>query len=257
MFSFNYVLYSHVILFVQRKSVRSVRAQGLSNLLPSAPTGRKFRWKLGGSRVKKLLLQTRRGTSQKTRRIPRAKRRLRMTTISMIHHFSTTSTRTSFPSRLKPSSIPSRIMAPLGLFSSISGNWSGKAANARAETSYLFDMKLDSPDDKCFYTIDSFMYGNLSRFVNHSCEPNMCIRIISNCQGDLKSQRVGWEKSFLNRIWRILIFYSVSSPIASLRKARKSGSTIPEGTAIVPVIQSPATTSCPAAENTYTNVHDD
>jgi hypothetical protein len=64
-----------------------------------------------------------------------------------------------------------------------------KTANARAETSYLFDLNIDK-DDSQFYTIDAFKFGNLSRFVNHSCDPNAKIWFISNCQGDLKSQKL-------------------------------------------------------------------
>ncbi|GFU77394.1 histone-lysine N-methyltransferase SUV39H2 [Trichonephila clavipes] len=35
---------------------------------------------------------------------------------------------------------------------------------------YLFD--LDYEDD-CLYTVDSMLYGNASRFINHSCNPNL------------------------------------------------------------------------------------
>lgn len=65
-----------------------------------------------------------------------------------------------------------------------------REANSRAETSYLFDLNMDRRDDKSFYTIDAFTYGNLSRFVNHSCEPNARIWFISNCQGDPKNQKL-------------------------------------------------------------------
>lgn len=64
------------------------------------------------------------------------------------------------------------------------------AANARAETAYLFDLNLDRRTDNRFYTIDAYTYGNLSRFVNHSCEPNARIWFISNCQGDPKNQKL-------------------------------------------------------------------
>ena len=64
------------------------------------------------------------------------------------------------------------------------------AANARAETAYLFDLNMDRRNDSRFYTIDAYTYGNLSRFVNHSCEPNARIWFISNCQGDPKNQKL-------------------------------------------------------------------
>jgi SET domain-containing protein len=50
-------------------------------------------------------------------------------------------------------------------------------ANKRAETAYLFDLNFDKREN--FYTIDAFKYGNLSRFINHSCEPNAQIWFVS------------------------------------------------------------------------------
>eukprot|EP01135_Chromosphaera_perkinsii_P012270 Nk52_evm7s2630 gene=Nk52_evmTU7s2630 len=39
-------------------------------------------------------------------------------------------------------------------------------------STYLFD--LDYEDiDKCKYTIDAYRYGNVSHFINHSCNPNL------------------------------------------------------------------------------------
>lgn len=64
-----------------------------------------------------------------------------------------------------------------------------REANARIETAYLFDLNHER-DDKHFYTIDAFQYGNLSRFVNHSCDPNTRIWFISNCHGDPKNQKL-------------------------------------------------------------------
>lgn len=54
-------------------------------------------------------------------------------------------------------------------------------ANSRSETAFLFDLKSDLSSDNRYYTIDAFKYGNLSRFINHSCEPNMSTRFINNC----------------------------------------------------------------------------
>ena len=64
-----------------------------------------------------------------------------------------------------------------------------REANTRPETAYLFDLNLDRNDNH-FYTIDAFQYGNLSRFINHSCEPNARIWFINNCHGDPKNQKL-------------------------------------------------------------------
>lgn len=52
-------------------------------------------------------------------------------------------------------------------------------ANSRAETSFLFDLNLGN--GKC---IDSYKYGNLARFINHSCDPNTQNWLVKNCHGD-------------------------------------------------------------------------
>ncbi|KAJ2760480.1 hypothetical protein IWQ56_000360 [Coemansia nantahalensis] len=45
------------------------------------------------------------------------------------------------------------------------------------DTTYLFDLDKEVPSDQQPpYTVDARMYGNVSRFFNHSCEPNMAIR---------------------------------------------------------------------------------
>lgn len=63
-------------------------------------------------------------------------------------------------------------------------------ANSRSETSYLFDLNPERRVDSRFYTIDAFAYGNLSRFINHSCQPNASIWFINNCHGDPKNQKI-------------------------------------------------------------------
>lgn len=63
-------------------------------------------------------------------------------------------------------------------------------ANSRAETAYLFDLNIDRRVDENFYTIDAFQYGNLARFINHSCDANSRIWFINNCNGDPKNQKL-------------------------------------------------------------------
>ena len=62
-------------------------------------------------------------------------------------------------------------------------------ANSRAETAYLFDLNPDGKKQG-FYTIDAFKYGNLSRFINHSCEPNAIIWFVNTCDGRPENQKL-------------------------------------------------------------------
>ncbi|XP_026469971.1 histone-lysine N-methyltransferase SUV39H2-like [Ctenocephalides felis] len=39
---------------------------------------------------------------------------------------------------------------------------------------YLFDLDHLNPSSEA-YTIDAYRYGNVSHFINHSCEPNLCV----------------------------------------------------------------------------------
>lgn len=65
-----------------------------------------------------------------------------------------------------------------------------ETACSREETAYLFDLNIDRRVDNNFYTIDSFLKGNLSRFFNHSCRPNAKARVIDTCHGDPKHQKL-------------------------------------------------------------------
>lgn len=49
--------------------------------------------------------------------------------------------------------------------------------------SYLFDLDFNDTVD-AVYTIDAFKTGNLSRLINHSCEPNCRIWPVTKCNQD-------------------------------------------------------------------------
>ena len=62
-------------------------------------------------------------------------------------------------------------------------------ADSRTETTYLFDLNPDGKK-RGYYTIDAFKYGNLSRFINHSCDPNSYIWFVNTCDGRAGNQRL-------------------------------------------------------------------
>ena len=49
----------------------------------------------------------------------------------------------------------------------------GKKYDAEGRT-YLFDLDFNLGEEN-IYTVDAAFYGNLSRFINHSCDPNLSI----------------------------------------------------------------------------------
>ncbi|XP_069915849.1 histone-lysine N-methyltransferase EHMT1 isoform X4 [Oryctolagus cuniculus] len=66
---------------------------------------------------------------------------------------------------------------------------SDSEADVREEDSYLFD--LDNKDGEV-YCIDARFYGNVSRFINHHCEPNLVpVRVFMSHQ-DLRFPRVAF-----------------------------------------------------------------
>ncbi|XP_059684974.1 histone-lysine N-methyltransferase EHMT1 isoform X2 [Gavia stellata] len=66
---------------------------------------------------------------------------------------------------------------------------SDSEADVREEDSYLFD--LDNKDGE-LYCIDARFYGNISRFINHLCEPNLIpVRVFMSHQ-DLRFPRIAF-----------------------------------------------------------------
>ncbi|XP_018088035.1 histone-lysine N-methyltransferase EHMT1 isoform X2 [Xenopus laevis] len=65
-------------------------------------------------------------------------------------------------------------------------------ADVREDDTYLFD--LDNKDREV-YCIDARFYGNISRFINHLCEPNLLpVRVFMSHQ-DLRFPRIGFFSS--------------------------------------------------------------
>lgn len=60
-------------------------------------------------------------------------------------------------------------------------------AKTRGKTTYMFDLNSEG---KMLGTIDAECFGNLSRFINHSCEPNTGTWLVNDCRDDPRNQRL-------------------------------------------------------------------
>uniref|UniRef100_A0A1B0G7G7 Histone-lysine N-methyltransferase n=1 Tax=Glossina morsitans morsitans TaxID=37546 RepID=A0A1B0G7G7_GLOMM len=69
-------------------------------------------------------------------------------------------------------------------------NERGKRYDAIGET-YLFDLDYDTSSD-IKYTIDGAQYGNIGRFVNHSCDPNLRVYAFWIDNLDIKMPRLAF-----------------------------------------------------------------
>nr|CAG8489428.1 6590_t:CDS:2 [Entrophospora candida] len=57
---------------------------------------------------------------------------------------------------------------------------------------YLFDLDFSTANDQNLYTIDASNYGNISHFLNHSCDPNLIVVPIVNDNADIRLHHVAF-----------------------------------------------------------------
>lgn len=90
----------------------------------------------------------------------------------------------------------------------------GKKYDAEGRT-YLFDLDFNLGDEN-LYTVDAAFYGNLSHFINHSCEPNLNIfNVYINCLDPNMPQLCLFAKKEIKRGEQITFDYCQSTSNAS------------------------------------------
>lgn len=85
---------------------------------------------------------------------------------------------------------------------------------ANGETTYMLDLDFESFDS--YKTVDSMHKGNLSRFINHSCNPNLCIHPIYDALTPPDCPRVGFFALYQIPAGEELTFDYSAPPLAEL-----------------------------------------
>ncbi|XP_039182989.1 histone-lysine N-methyltransferase EHMT1 isoform X6 [Crotalus tigris] len=133
---------------------------------------------------------------------------------------------------------------------------SDSEANVREEDCYLFDLGNKDWD---VYCIDARFYGNISRFINHFCEPNLiAVRVFMSHQ-DLRFPRIAFFSSrhieageeigfdYGERFWNIKAKYF--SCLCNSPKCRHSSAVLAERQTSAVAAAAAATTASTAASS--------
>ncbi|XP_026568289.1 histone-lysine N-methyltransferase EHMT1 isoform X4 [Pseudonaja textilis] len=137
---------------------------------------------------------------------------------------------------------------------------SDSEANVREEDCYLFDL---GNKDQDVYCIDARFYGNVSRFINHFCEPNLiAVRVFMSHQ-DLRFPRIAFFSSrpieageeigfdYGERFWNIKAKYF--SCLCDSAKCRHSSVVLAQRQASMAAAAAAATTDAASSQETPEN----
>ncbi|XP_070614836.1 histone-lysine N-methyltransferase EHMT1 isoform X9 [Erythrolamprus reginae] len=137
---------------------------------------------------------------------------------------------------------------------------SDSEANVREEDCYLFDL---GNKDRDVYCIDARFYGNISRFINHFCEPNLiAVRVFMSHQ-DLRFPRIAFFSSrqieageeigfdYGERFWNIKAKYF--SCLCDSPKCRHSSAVLAQRQASVEAGDAAASTATASSPETPEN----